>query len=162
MPGRRGRFLKPINARPITCLMRPKQQRHHFRVAGEWRVICHRIANDGLLGDPFTVNTVDLSAGGMLMVTDELVYRPVKIAALLDMVEPKLVVRGTVVRAGGMNGRHLCAMRFDALDAATTFTLARFVLREMKQRGQAGEPVKAGRTDWWRSSGSDGADEDAA
>ena len=147
--------------------MRPKQQRHHFRVAGEWRVICHRITNDGLLGEPFTVDTVDISAGGMLMVTDALVYRPVKIAALLDMVEPKLVVRGTVVRAGGLNGRHLCATRFDTLDAATTFKRARFVFREMKQRGQAAEPVKAGRTDWWRLPGSDGSveppgDEDAA
>ncbi len=96
------------------------------------------------------------------MTTDELVYRPVKIAALLDMVEPKLVVRGTVVRAGGLNGRHLCAMRFDSLDAATTFKLAQFVFRETKQRGQATAPVMSGRTDWWRLRGSDGGDQSPA
>ena len=114
-------------------------------------MVCHRLTNDGLLGEPFEGTTVDFSAGGLLMVTDELVYRPTKIAALLDMVEPKLVVRGTIVRAGGLDGRHLCAMRFDALDAPATFKITRFVFRETKQRGQAAAPVRPGRSDWWRT-----------
>jgi len=130
--------------------MRPEQQRHHFRVAGEWAVGCHRITTEGLLGEPFAATTVDLSAGGVLMVTDELVYRPTKIALLLDMVEPRLVVRGTIVRAGGLNGRHLCAVRFDNVDAATTFKVSRFVFRETKQRGQASSLVRTSRQDWWR------------
>lgn len=130
--------------------MRPEQQRHHFRVAGEWPVGCHRITTEGLLGEPFAGTTVDISAGGVLMETDELVYRPAKIAVLLDMVEPRLVVRGTIVRAGGRNGRHLCAMRFDNLDAATIFKITRFVFRETKQRGQATSAVRSSRQDWWR------------
>ena len=130
--------------------MRPEQQRHHFRVAGEWPVVCHRITTEGLLGQPFAGTTVDVSAGGVLMVTDELLYRPTKIAMLLDMVEPRLVVRGTIVRAGGRNGRHLCAMRFDNADAATIFKITRFVFRETKQRGQAASRVQPSRQDWWR------------
>jgi hypothetical protein len=129
--------------------MRPEQRRYHVRVIGEWPVVCHRLTSDGLLGDPFGAETVDLSAGGMLIVTDELLYRPAKMAALLDMVEPRLVVRGSVVRAGGRDGRHLCAMRFDALPASTTFALSRFVLLQVRERGQASSPVPPGRVDWW-------------
>jgi c-di-GMP-binding flagellar brake protein YcgR len=129
--------------------MRPEQRRYHVRVIGEWPVICHRLTSDGLLGEPFRAETVDLSAGGMLVVTDERLYRPAKMAALLDMVEPRLVMRGSVVRAGGRDGRHLCAMRFDTPPASTTFALSRFVLLQVKERGQAASPVPPGRLDWW-------------
>lgn len=155
------RILKLRSGRPITCFMRPEQRRHHVRVTGEWPVVCHRLTGDGLLGEPFPADTVDISAGGMLIVTDEPLYRPAKIAALLDMVEPKLVVRGSVVRAGGRGGRHTCAMRFDPLPASTTFALSRFVLLQTRERGQASSPVEPGRPDWWQRRSADGSDEGA-
>jgi c-di-GMP-binding flagellar brake protein YcgR len=129
--------------------MRPQQRRYHVRVLGEWPVVCHRLTSDGLLGEPFQAETVDLSAGGMLMVTDERLYRPAKMAAMLDMIEPRLMLRGSVVRAGGRDGRHLCAMRFEPLPASTIFTLSRFVLLQVRERGQASSPVPPGRPDWW-------------
>jgi len=132
-----------------------RQRRHHRRVEAEWPITCHRITANGLGGEPFAATTVDLSAGGMAIVTDEPIFRPTLIAVGLDMAGLDLTVRGTVLRVGSSNGRLMAALQFDGLTVQEQIEIGRVVFREAKARGQGIRTIVPGEVLWWHARAAD-------
>jgi c-di-GMP-binding flagellar brake protein YcgR len=129
--------------------MHSRQRRHHRRVDVSWPVTCYRINPNGLPGEGFAAQTVDLSAGGMAIVTDEPIFRPTRVAARLRLDGTELLVRGVVVRVGSRDGRLMAALRFEGLDAVAQMAIARTVFRLARESGQGQRVVQPGDARWW-------------
>ena len=117
--------------------MNQRQRRHHRRVEAEWPITCYRISDNGLMGEPFQATTVDLSAGGMAIVTDEPIFRPTHVAAHLGIGGLDLAVRGVVTRVGTRNGRLMAALQFDGLAVEDQIAIGR---KEWQARGWSAWP----------------------
>jgi c-di-GMP-binding flagellar brake protein YcgR len=142
--------------------MPESQRRHHRRVEAAWPVTCWRIADNGLPGEPFVAETVDLSAGGMAMVTDEPIFRPTRVLIQLKAAGLDMVMRGVVVRVGSHNGRLLAALRFEGLDREAKAAIVRMVFREAQTRGQGSRTVRPGDVRWWHDRPRDDSSPEAA
>jgi c-di-GMP-binding flagellar brake protein YcgR len=129
--------------------MQSRQRRHHRRVEVSWRVTCYRINDNGLPGEGFPADTLDVSAGGIAIVTDEPIFRPTRVAVRLELDGTELLARGVVVRVGSREGRFMAALRFEGLDVSAQMAIARTVFRIARDSGQGRRTVQPGDARWW-------------
>ena len=120
-----------------------------MRVQARWSVACQRIGRNGIAGEPFPAETLNLSAGGIGLISEQPLFRPMRVAVRLDMGELDLVVRGTVVRVDAREEGRMAAIRFDPLPAKDRLAITRFVMREARERGQLSRAVDPGTPRWW-------------
>lgn len=120
-----------------------------MRVQARWPVACARIGRNGIAGDAFPAETLNLSAGGVGLISEQPLFRPMRVAVRLDMGELDLVVRGTVTRVDAREEGRMAAIRFDTLPAADRLAITRFVMREARDRGQLARAVDPGTSRWW-------------
>jgi c-di-GMP-binding flagellar brake protein YcgR len=127
-----------------------RERRAFLRVTAELPVVSSRAEDDGGAGPRFDGSTVDVSAGGIKMLTSapveagELVQLEVRYAP-----PPILVfVDATVVRVDGPGSEAFaCALRFDRLDRYVEQRLVRWVYAELRRAADAGlRPVS--RSSW--------------
>jgi c-di-GMP-binding flagellar brake protein YcgR len=128
---------------------RSRQRRHHMRVQARWAVACQRIGRNGIAGEPFPAETLNLSAGGVGLLSEQPLFRPMRVAVRLDMGELDLVVRGAVTRVDARDEGRMAAIRFDPLPARDQLAITRFVMREARERGQLSRAIDPGTPRWW-------------
>jgi len=120
-----------------------------MRVQARWPVACARIGRNGIAGEAFPAETLNLSAGGIGLISEQPLFRPMRVAVRLDMGELDLVVRGTVTRVDAREEGRMAAIRFDTLPAVDRLVITRFVMREARDRGQLARPIDPGTSRWW-------------
>ena len=120
-----------------------------MRVQARWPVACARIGRNGIAGEAFPAETLNLSAGGIGLISEQPLFRPMRVAVRLDMGELDLVVRGTVTRVDAREEGRMAAIRFDTLPAVDRLAITRFVMREARDRGQLARPIDPGTSRWW-------------
>ncbi len=120
-----------------------------MRVQARWQVACQRIGRNGIAGEAFPAEVVNLSAGGVGLLSEQPLFRPTRVAVRLDMDGLDLVVRGTVIRVDAREEGRMAAVKFDQLPAAEQLAITRFVMREARERGQLSRAIIPGTPRWW-------------
>jgi c-di-GMP-binding flagellar brake protein YcgR len=115
------------------------ENRHFYRLPGEWTVICHPLDENGAPGPSIGGRTRNISAGGAELALQEALEPGTRMTVRLAAGDLRLYVEATVMRAGDAN---VHGVRFDDLDRTQRADLSRFVFAQARLR-QAG----AGTTD---------------
>jgi hypothetical protein len=117
-----------------------ENQRSFFRIDAAVAVVVRRLDSDGSEWDEFTGETVDLSAGGVLLTSNDFVPQGHCVEVVLHSDSPplELVGRGRVVRSWRRStGSWLSGVCFERLNAHAERELLRFCFlkeREMAER----------------------------
>ena len=117
-----------------------ENQRSFFRIDAAVAVVVRRLDSDGSEWDEFTGETVDLSAGGVLLTSHDFVPQGHCVEVTLHSDSPplELVGRGRVVRSWRRStGSWLSGVCFERLNAHAERELLRFCFlkeREMAER----------------------------
>jgi c-di-GMP-binding flagellar brake protein YcgR len=115
-------------------------RRQFYRVLVRLPVDCRRLgAGDGTI-DAFAAETVDLSAGGMRIMTGNAlaIGDPLQLEMRFGQPEVALTVRARVVRIETTSdGRSLCALTFERLDPAAESRVVRAVFAEERRAAEA-------------------------
>lgn len=117
-----------------------ENQRSFFRIDAAVAVVVRRLDSDGSEWDEFKGETVDLSAGGVLLTSDDFVPQGHCVEVVLHSDSPplELVGRGRVVRSWRRStGSWLSGVCFERLNAHAERELLRFCFlkeREMAER----------------------------
>ena len=93
--------------------------------------------------------TLNLSAGGIAGISEQLLFRPMRVAVRLDVGKLDLVVRGTVTRVDARDEGRMAAIRFDPMPVKDQIAITRFVMREARERGQLSRAIDPGTPLWW-------------
>jgi c-di-GMP-binding flagellar brake protein YcgR len=106
------------------------ERRHFFRVMAHLPVGCMPVGVEQ--GSPFACETLDLSAGGVRLLMKPCLAAGQQVRLALQLTEGgglTLMLDAVVVRsvAAAKGGRHICALRFENLDARTEQRLVQAV-----------------------------------
>src|SRR5581483_9309175 len=96
-------------------------------------VTCTRLAESGAALAAFSCEAVDLSAGGVRILTPHQLYLQERVRLDLAFAVPQFVltVEATVVRVEAAADRsHVCALKFENVDSATQSDVVRFVFAQ--------------------------------
>jgi c-di-GMP-binding flagellar brake protein YcgR len=94
-------------------------RRHFFRIMLRFPVECRRLTADGVVSSAFAAETVDLSAGGIRVVTDQSLGLRDRLRLEMRFGRPDYVLdaEASVVRVEtARDGRSICGLHFDGLD----------------------------------------------
>ena len=117
-----------------------ENQRSFFRIDAAVAVVVRRLDSDGSEWDEFEGETVDLSAGGVLLTSEDFVPQGHNVEVALHSASPplELVGRGRVVRSWRRStGSWLSGVCFERLNAHAERELLKFCFlkeREMAER----------------------------
>ena len=117
-----------------------ENQRSFFRIDAAVAVVVRRLDSDGSEWDEFEGETVDLSAGGVLLTSEDFVPQGHNVEVALHSESPPLELsgRGTVVRSWRRStGSWLSGVCFERLNAHAERELLKFCFlkeREMAER----------------------------
>ena len=120
-------------------------RRQFLRVLLRLPVDCCRLDGDGETIDAFAAEAVDLSAGGMRIITANAlaIGDPLRLEMRFGQPEVALSGHARVVRIEtASDGRSLCALTFDRLDPASESHVVRAVFAEERRAAEAGSRLR--------------------
>jgi c-di-GMP-binding flagellar brake protein YcgR len=111
-------------------------RRHFFRIMLQFPVECRRLAPDGEATAAFAAETVDLSAGGIRIVTNQSLGMGDRLRLEMRFGRPDYMLdaEASVVRLEtARDGRSLCALHFDGLDQLAEQRVVQAVFAEERR-----------------------------
>jgi c-di-GMP-binding flagellar brake protein YcgR len=114
-------------------------RRQFFRIMLRFPVECRRLTPEGVATAAFAAETVDLSAGGIRIVTEQSLGLRDRLKLELRFGRPDYVLdaEATVVRLEtAVDGRSLCGLRFDGLDRVSEQRVVQAVFAEERRAAE--------------------------
>jgi c-di-GMP-binding flagellar brake protein YcgR len=114
-------------------------RRQFFRIMLRFPVECRRLTPEGVATAAFAAETVDLSAGGIRIVTEQSLGLRDRLKLELRFGRPDYVLdaEATVVRLEtAVDGRSLCGLRFDGLDRVAEQRVVQAVFAEERRAAE--------------------------
>jgi c-di-GMP-binding flagellar brake protein YcgR len=114
-------------------------RRQFFRIMLRFPVECRRLTPEGDATAAFAAETVDLSAGGIRIVTEQSLGLRDRLKLELRFGRPDYVLdaEATVVRLEtAVDGRSLCGLRFDGLDRVSEQRVVQAVFAEERRAAE--------------------------
>lgn len=123
--------------------MSGKERRYRHRVATHRPVRCRSMLGTGSRS-PFKAETIDISSGGVGLLSDVHLRSGTPVTVELRFTSPKLdlTLDGVVMHAAPMDGRWFAGVRFVGIGMVQELELSRFVLNE-ERLNRANRPAAA-------------------